>query len=715
MKLFATTAEALVPLLQQELSQLGAERIESRRAGVAFQGDDALAYRCCLWSRYANRILLPVTSFHAATPEALYAGITEISWERHLHSSGTLAIDVTADRSDLKHSHYAMLTAKDAIVDRYRKKFNQRPDIDSENPDLRLHLLLHADRVQISVDLSGGSLHRRGYRQQGGAAPLKENLAAALLALAHWPEISREGGALYDPMCGSATLLIEAAMMSADIAPGLTRSHFGFSRWRKFHPEIWQAIHAEASQRRQQGLSHCPPIVGTDRDPHIITIANENITAAGLEAQISVSQSDRVTPPPVKVTPGLIIVNPPYGMRIGEGDDLSDAYQQLRTLHRENPEWPLVIFSGNPELVQRHFRGVVAPTPQDLNNGAIPCQLYQYPVRNADAATAPLSGAITLFANRLQKNLKHLQRWARREAVNCYRIYDADLPEDAVAIDLYPDIHGERWVHLQEYAAPSSIDPQLASDRLQQIQSALPQLLALSPEQIALKVRQRQRGKSQYRATAEAQQHLTVREAAALLEINLFDYLDTGLFLDHRPIRLKIAALAKGKRFLNLFCYSGSATVHAALGGAIRSSSVDLSPTYLRWCERNFALNQIDSGQHLLVQDDVLQWLERSSGRSNPPQYDLIFLDPPTFSNSKRSENTFDIQEAHPTLISQAMQLLAADGTLIFSTNFRRFKLDESLGQSWQLREITAQTIDEDFRRNPKIHRCWEIKHSQPS
>ncbi|RMW11970.1 Ribosomal RNA large subunit methyltransferase K/L [Pseudomonas amygdali pv. tabaci] len=303
-----------------------------------------------------------------------------------------------------------------------------------------------------------------------------------------------------------------------------------------------------------------------------------------------------------------------------------------------------------------------------------------------------------MFANRLQKNLKLMGKWVRREGIDCYRVYDADMPEYSLAIDLYHD-----WVHVQEYAAPKSIDPEKASARLFDALAAIPQALNIDKNRVVIKRRERQSGTKQYERQSAQGQFLEVSEGGVKLLVNLTDYLDTGLFLDHRPMRMRIQREASGKRFLNLFAYTATASVHAAKGGARSTTSVDLSRTYLDWARRNLSLNGF-SDKNRLEQGDVMAWLQ-----ANRDEYDLIFIDPPTFSNSKRMEGIFDVQRDQVELIDLAMARLAPGGVLYFSNNFRKFVLDENLSQRYAVEDITAQTIDQDFARNGKIHRAWKI------
>jgi 23S rRNA (guanine2445-N2)-methyltransferase / 23S rRNA (guanine2069-N7)-methyltransferase len=316
-----------------------------------------------------------------------------------------------------------------------------------------------------------------------------------------------------------------------------------------------------------------------------------------------------------------------------------------------------------------------------------------------------------MFANRINKNLKHLAKWCKRQQVSCYRLYDADLPEYALALDIYhsaehPDL---RWVHVQEYEAPKKIDPVKVQQRLQEALQVIAEELEVSPEQIFVKVRRKQKGAAQYEKLAAEKQFHQVMEGGHRFWVNFSDYLDTGLFLDHRTTRSMVESMAEGCSFLNLFAYTGSVTVYAASGGAISTTTVDMSRTYLDWARRNMALNGFSGKEHEFIQANCIEWIQSVAGKR---QYDLIFLDPPSFSSSKRMQATFDVQRDHVMLIRYTMQLLAHQGTLIFSNNLRSFNMDQEALNEFQIKDITRATLPKDFERNPKIHNCWNITHS---
>jgi 23S rRNA (guanine2445-N2)-methyltransferase / 23S rRNA (guanine2069-N7)-methyltransferase len=299
----------------------------------------------------------------------------------------------------------------------------------------------------------------------------------------------------------------------------------------------------------------------------------------------------------------------------------------------------------------------------------------------------------------MRKNLRRLRGWLKQAGVTCYRLYDADLPDYAASVDVYGD-----WVQVKEYERPDDVPPIQAEGRLHGLVTAVQEVLGISADQVFVKQRMRQRGSSQYGRLSDSQEMRVVEEGGLKFWTNPVDYLDTGLFLDHRPMRALLGKRAQGRRFLNLFCYTGAATVHAAAGGAVESVSVDLSGRYLNWLLENLVLNGLEGPQHGVVREDVMLWLRHAGQR-----FDLIFVDPPTFSNSKDVREDFDVQRDHVAMLQECVRLLLPGGEIFFSNNFRRFKLDhEGLG-GLQVEEISASTIPPDFARSPRIHRVWRL------
>jgi 23S rRNA (guanine2445-N2)-methyltransferase / 23S rRNA (guanine2069-N7)-methyltransferase len=757
-QLFATTPKAMETILTEELQAFGINTIKATMAGVSFQGSLETAYRACLWSRTANRILLVLSSFAVKTQEDLYNGVQKIDWFEHINPEDSFAVSFSAKNSQaINNTHFGALKVKDAVVDQMRAKFQKRPSINTEQPNIRINVYLQGETAQLSLDLSGESLHRRGYRDINIKAPIKENLAAAMLLRSGWPEIAKQHGSLIDPMCGSGTLLLEGAMIAADYAPGLLRDYFGFIGWKKHDAACWQKLWDEAEQRKIAGLAKLPVIAGFDQNRHTINVALTHIANASLHNKIHVERRDIEDALPAESwKPGLLICNPPYGGRLGDEQETAELYKKFgESLKAHFIGWKAAIIISNPEL---GFRlGIRSQKPITLFNGALECKLLRLNIEKSnffipkaktqqerisqvtEASTLPPDtgaemlaykdagkgrepgatsfayrdvgkgrelGAVS-FANRLKKNLKKLSKWARQNNITCYRVYDSDLPEYAAAVDIY---QGEQtWINVQEYEPPKSIDQHKADQRLAGLLAEIPGVFGIKRDQMFLKIRRKQKSTDQYEKQGEQGHFHIVEEGGCRLLVNFEDYLDTGLFLDHRPIRQLIQQQTRGKRFLNLFAYTGSATVLAAIGGAKSTTTVDMSNTYINWAKNNMALNK-NQGEHEFIQADCLEWLDREARLPYSRQYDLIFLDPPTFSNSKRMDDVFDIQQNHVQLINNAAALLAPGGVLYFSTNFRRFKIDNLALSGLNITDITAATIPEDFTRNPKIHYCWSIQ-----
>jgi len=721
----ATAPIGAASVLAEELAASGAIDVRERSNDVKFQGSLEVGYRACLWSRTATRVLLSLGSLDATNSDSIYAAVKRIDWREHFTRGATLACDCSGGNAAIRHTLYGAQLLKDAVCDQLRDATGERPNIAPERPDVLLHLHIEGPEALLSVDFSGESLHRRGYRLEGGRAPLKENVAAAVLIRAGWPGIAGGGGVLLDPMCGSGTFLTEAALIAADAAPGLDRSYFGFTGWRGHDAALWSSLCEEARARR---ASRAPRacIMGSDVDPESVRMSLANAANAGVADWVQVERraiADLIPPqpaaPPADAAapvnpPGLVVCNPPYGERIGADSGLSELYGQLGTVLRERFRgWKAAILTGNPPLA-RHL-GIYAKRTHRVFNGTIECRLLRFDLDAASEQKAPevvradwagRPGA-QMFANRLRKNLARLEPWARREGVDCYRVYDADMPEYAFAIDLYG--FEPRHVYVQEYAAPKSVEEEGARERRREVLAVLPDVLELPAAQIHTRMRKQQKGSEQYEKRAMTNERYVVHEGGLKFWVNFRDYLDTGLFLDHRLMRGLLRDWAADKDFLNLFCYTGSATVYAAAGGARSSVSVDLSNTYLDWAHDNLVLNGLATPAHASYRDDCLAWLEAQAPAG--PQFDLIFLDPPTFSNSKRMAGVLDVQRDHVGMIRRSMALLRADGRLVFSTNFTKFKIDAAAMPEFAIEDIGRKTIPKDFERNAKIHHAFCVMH----
>ena len=698
--LFASTARGLEELLKSELDALGAQDLQVVQGGVHFEADDRTMYQSLLWSRLASRILLPLGEFGVYSDLDLYVGVQSIDWTELFGSQHTFVVHFSGTNESIRNSQFGALKVKDAIVDSFTRQKLPRPNVDREQPDIRINVWLNKDRASIALDLSGDALHQRGYRQQTGQAPLKENLAAAIILRSGWQPTTP----LLDPMCGSGTLLIEAALIACDRAPGLLRSRWGFTHWRQHNDALWREVKGEAQQRARAGTAAAQArFFGYDSDGRVLEWAQANARRAGVADLFTFARQDvlQLKNPLPGEQHGTVLSNPPYGERLESEPALIALHSQLgRIMKQHFGGWKLSLFSGSPELLsclqlraERQFKA---------KNGPIECVQKNYQL----AETSGENGAQIAedYANRLRKNLKKLEKWARQEGIACYRLYDADLPEYNVAVDRY----GE-WVVVQEYAPPKTIDAAKARQRLFDVIGATLSVLELPANRLVLKTRERQKGKNQYQKLGEKGDFFEVQEYNARLLVNLTDYLDTGLFLDHRIARHMLGKMSKDKDFLNLFSYTGTASVHAGLGGARSTTTVDMSRTYLEWAERNLRLNGLTGRQHRLMQADCLSWL-----RESDETFDLIFIDPPTFSNSKRMEEDFDVQRDHIMLMRNLKRLLRAGGTVMFSNNKRGFKMDleglASLGLKAQ--DITQKTLSQDFARNRQIHNCWLITHA---
>jgi 23S rRNA (guanine2445-N2)-methyltransferase / 23S rRNA (guanine2069-N7)-methyltransferase len=659
-------------------------------------------------------VLLPIGKAGADSVEALYEGVRAIPWENHLSPDGTLAVDFQSDANPaFRNTMFGAQKVKDAVVDRLRDRFGRRPSVDAAAPDVRINARVRSGAVTISLDLSGEALHRRGYREAGvqGPAPLKESLAAAMLLLAGWREIAGGGGALVDPMCGSGTLLIEGAWIAGDVAPGLLRAHWGFTGWLGHDADGWDDLVAAADDRAEAGLAHLPPIVGYDSDVRAVELAAACVARAGLRGRVTLEKRGVVAAvPPIGATSGLVVANPPYGERLGETSEVRGLYAAFgRRLRECFGGWRYAVLAGDESHASAF--GVVPSSTHELYNGTIPVRLDTGAVPSAESPD--ITGGASAFANRLRKNRKHLGKWAKREGVKCWRVYDADLPDFAVAIDLYECEDGVRRAVVSEYQAPPEIDAVKTSVRLDQAVAAVADVLDVAPGEVRVKVRRRQRGEAQYEQLASTGRFHLVEEGSAHLRVNLDDYLDTGLFLDHRLTRGMVAELAVGGSLLNLFCYTAAATARAVVAGAASSDSVDLSNTYCEWARRNLALNGADPSAHRVVRADVLRFIEEAA-RVDGPRFDVVFCDPPSFSTSNAMQGTFDVQRDHIGLVRGATALLAGGGVLVFSTNLRTFRLDaEALNQAGLAAEdVTRDTIPPDFERSPRIHRCFIVRRA---
>ncbi|HEV2284464.1 MAG TPA: bifunctional 23S rRNA (guanine(2069)-N(7))-methyltransferase RlmK/23S rRNA (guanine(2445)-N(2))-methyltransferase RlmL, partial [Steroidobacteraceae bacterium] len=605
LRFLASSPRGLADLLARELGVCGAQEIRERSADVAFTGTLESAYRACLWSRLANRVFLELAVFEARDAEEFYAGVARLDWAAHLAPGATLACDFSGRHPAITHTHFGALKLKDGIVDALRAATGARPDVRLERPAVRVHAHAHGTQITIALDLAGESLHRRGYRGAAGEAPLKENVAAGVLLRAGWEALAAQGAEFLDPLCGSGTLAIEAALIAAGRAPGLTREYFGFLGWRGHDAPLWERLLAEARDRIRADDAVTATIRGRDRNAAAIRAARDNAARAGVDGlvQLAVGALADAAPLPGRTAqrPGLVCANPPYGVRLEDLEAARGVHRELGAVLRERfAGWHAAILTGSPALGLE--LGLRAHRTHTLWNGSIECRLLRIEVGAAsERAPGTLGKGIAhlkdttgarMFGNRLAKNLKRLRGWAARQGVSCYRLYDADMPEYSFAIDQYRTLDpAEDWLYVQEYAAPAEIEREAVQRRRGEVLASLPEATGVPPERIRVRTRRRTPRGEQYGKVDARETFHVVAEGDLKFRVNFDDYLDTGLFLDHRMTRARLREAARGARFLNLFAYTGTATVYAAAGGARDSTSVDLSRTYLEWARANLTLN----------------------------------------------------------------------------------------------------------------------------
>ena len=746
--LIITCADGLEAPLQTELTSFGIASEIKSTGRLAVTGTLRDLYTICLWSRVASRVLMLIKRKNINTEydvaEQLYGLAKSVDWTEQFKLEQTFAIRLSVDKRVAVSQQFAMLRIKDAIADTFNEVYDSRPNVDSKNPDFSVFATVNDKQAELYLDLSGTSLHRRGYRVAMTEAPLKENLAAALLYSAGWHKKNEEGNAplynaLIDPMCGSGTFIIEALLMHCDYAVGIDKAanQFGFYEWQHHDDALWQQMIDDAQTRFRDALAitneqpdTLPLILGFDADSGAILATEKNLIAAGLQDLLplldletrALDQLSSVLKPLVddgRLSNSLVITNPPYGERLGDEEMIKPLYHALGLILQDSFAGididPMVgILAANVEQVD--ILPIKEPKTLRCHNGAITVY-FRYGTLIA-GQTGNLVSRFEKreieveegqdFINRLQKNLAKLKKLAKKDTVSNLRVYNADLPDFKVAVDLYGD-----YVHVQEYAPPKTIPPETAKKRFNLALMGIREVFGINREQIFIKTRARQSGNDQYSKQGNTEKRgkfYVAREDGAYFYVNFTDYLDTGLFIDHRNMRARIKDNSRNKSVLNLFAYTCTASVHAALASAKKVTSVDLSQNYLDWGKQNFVLNGLDvsRNKYQFVAADIFEWI-----KDNTEQFDIIFIDPPTFSNSKKFQGTFDVQRDHSALINRAMNRLTSDGVLYFSNNFTRFELDEQLTERYDIVDITQKTIGFDFDVKKPIHQSFEIRHRQ--
>ena len=728
MEFFATCGSGLEGILGDELRSLHVHGVRPLSSGVSFHGGLEDAYRALLWSRVASRVLLTLARVDAVDADGLYEGVHVLSWEDHIAVGGTFAVTARGTNDALRDTRYTGLRVKDAIVDRLRELRGERPDVDVEHPDVRVNVVVRRERATVSVDLSGTPLEQRGYRAPGKpeGAPLRENLAAAVLLAAGWPALAAQGAPLADPLCASGTLAIEAALIAADAAPGIARPHWGFERWLGHDEALWGRLLEEADARAEVPVS-TSRIIAADPSERAVAYARACARRAAVAGRIDFASDLTAAGDPGLGEGGLLACSLPAPRR-AMAARLPLLYARLAQTAIEHDAARVALVAPDPSVDA--YMGDEPRVSIPVRNGKAESSLRIYDLASGGAhergAKVQVRGvelsvndaAAQQFASRLSKVAKQRRKWASRNGVLAYRVYDADLPDYNFAIDVYggagPD-RGRTLVHVAEYAPPKVVAPAKAARRLADALRIVPEVLQVEPTDVYVKQRLRSRGGSQYahaddEDTASSPRFVT-GENGLLFEVDLGDYLDTGLFLDHRDTRALAGALTRGKSFLNLFAYTGTASVYAAAHGAKFTTTVDISNTYQQWARRNMELNGLMDEHQEFVRADAVSWVGEM--RHSKMRWDFAFVDPPTFSNSSKMGNrSWDVQRDHAELLIGVSRILTRGGAALFSCNLKGFEPDvETLAKAGvRIVDITAKTIPEDFARTPKVHHAYLLK-----
>lgn len=698
--LFASTNFGTENLLEQELLDIGVKILNVKRGGIYYEANELLLYQSLMWSRIASRIFLYIKKFRINNIKDLYNNIYDINWTEFFNVNNTFMINCKGTNNIVRNSLFGSLIVKDAIVDQFNKKYGCRPNVDRISPNIRIKVLISNKNIMhVMLDLSGDALYKRGYRQFCHSTPIKENLASAIVLNSGWIKNTP----IIDPMCGSGTLLIEAAMMSCDKAPGLNRVKWGFKFWKKYNKSLWKNVFETAQKRFQIGLQKCSKnyFIGYDYNAEIIEKAKINTSNAGLSniIQFFTKNLNNLKNTYNKKEFGILLSNPPYGEREQTESQLVGLYVQLSMISKKYfKNWQLSVFSSSNFLL--NFLQMQSHKEYILRNGALNCTQKNYKIFLHSSITESDE-----FQNRLTKNFKKLNNWTQQENIECFRVYNADLPNYNIIIDIY-----KKWIVLQEYKAPKIINYKKAHKRLCNAIYHTKEILSININNIILKIRQKNKNKTQYQKLFNQNNFIEIKEHHAKFLVNLTDYLDTGLFLEKRLIRKLIGKMSKGKDFLNLFSYTGTATVYAGLGNANSTTSIDISNTYIQWSIRNMSINNLSGSKHNFIQTNCLNWIKTTNKK-----FDLIFINPPTFSNSKKMNKSFELKRDFFHLIKDLKRILRQDGNIIFSSSTHNFKINLDVLDKIKLyaKNITKKTQSKDYINDSKIYHSWIIKHSQ--
>lgn len=695
--LYASTNLGCEKLLKNELIFLGAKNLHIIKGGIYYEGEDLLLYRSLIWSRIASKIYICIKKFIINSNHDLYTNTYQIDWDKILYFNNTFLVKFKGNNDIIKNSLFGALTIKNAILDQFYEKYSIYPNINLINPDISVQALLTNNRINIMLNLSGNSLSQRGYRKFSNITSLKENLSAAIVLSSAW----KKNIPLIDPMCGSGTFLIEAAMIYSNRAPGLKRNKWGFQFWKGYNNFLWNEVLNEANKKFEMSIKKCHKnlFIGFDYNQKIIEQAKENAFNANVLEIIQFSKSNlnNITNPYKNKEMGVLLSNPPYEEKENTESELVALYIQISFMFEKHfKNWKLSIFTASEFLSS--FLQIQAYEIFSFKSGLLNCFLKNYKI-----LSERLNHKNKEYENRLKKNIKKLKKWNDWKKIDCFRIYDQDIPSYKIVVDMY-----KNWLVIQEYQAPKEINIGDSYKRLCHAIYYTKEILSIPINNIVFKTRKKQKKKLQYQKLFNSKKFFIIQEYHAKLLVNLFDYVDTGLFLEHRRVRKLISTMSYGKDFLNLFAYTGSATVFAGLGGAKSTTTIDISNTYIQWSMRNMSINNIIGIQHSFIQSNCLEWI-----RSTYQKFDLIFINPPTFSNSKKMKQVFELKKDYLDLLNILKKNLRKNGYIIFSSSTNNFKLnfDKIHQMKLYVKNITHLVQSKDFLN--KKYYSWLIQHIQ--
>lgn len=715
MELFARCASGFEGILAQELKELGMRQVRPLKGGVSFCGGQEEAYTACLWSRVATRVQLVIARVPASTADQYYKSVATIGWEKHLTRGSTIALGAHGTNSSLRNTSFAALKAKDAICDHLRGVWGERPQVDAHNPDLRIDIAIHEKRATIYLNLSGESLHRRGYREDGvqTEAPIKETLAAGLLLVAGWKDISRQGGVLVDPMCGSGTIAIEGALIALRIAPGMLRERWGFEAWALHDKKTWANILANAASVIESSTGSC--VIAGDIDDHAVSIARENARRAGVASNIQFYVDDAAClNRHIRVIrkrghkEGLLVTNPPYGERLGTQRELLSVHEALAEAVNALPEgWNFAIITPNaaidsalgrtPAHVVECYNGPLEVTARiyDGAQSQRSCEIVSF---SGKRKLVPLGDERSVqFASRLRKMGRERAKWARRTEVSCYRVYDDDIPEYRLSVDVYQETghhEGRKHALVREHRRPRSVSEEVARRRLFDACAIASAVFDIDSSCVHVRMERDSRMQGRQSELVDVEEH------GLMFEVDLAGRPDTGLPLEQRGLRSLVRDVASGRSFLNLFASSSAASACAAAGGAQRSVTLEPYADRASRFRKVLKKNGLEKKANVVEEKETGDWLDRALRKGE--KFDMVLCVPPIWMPN------LDVRALVPRILGvlneRGIVILAGSELLVVPW----LKVFESQGR--MIENVSVRLQEPDFSRSRSPYSGYVVR-----